>query len=117
MGTHVPAIVTVPVSCAPKKAPCPTCGQPGRRKRTLPPRRVRTVAYKTIAYLEITCGEYQVGLVHQRRGLESLPRLLLGHPLLREPPKLPVDERQEITGRLGVALLDRREDPRHVIHG
>jgi hypothetical protein len=25
----------------------------------LPPRRVRTVAYKTIAYLEITCGEYQ----------------------------------------------------------
>jgi transposase-like protein len=59
MGTHVPTIVTVPVSCAPQKAPCPTCGQPGRRKRTLPPRRVRTVAYKTIAYLEITCGEYQ----------------------------------------------------------
>jgi hypothetical protein len=25
----------------------------------LAPRRVRTVAYKTIAYLEITCGEYQ----------------------------------------------------------
>jgi hypothetical protein len=25
----------------------------------LPPRRVRTVAYKAIAYLEITCGEYQ----------------------------------------------------------
>jgi hypothetical protein len=31
----------------------------GRRKRTLPPRRVRTVAYHTIAYLEITGGEYQ----------------------------------------------------------
>jgi Transposase len=59
MGTNAPTIVTLPVSCAPKKAPCPTCGQLGRRKRRLPPRRVRTVAYKAIAYLEITCGEYQ----------------------------------------------------------
>ena len=59
MGTNAPTIVTLPVSCAPKKAPCPTCGKPGRRRRTLPPRRVRTVAYKAIAYLEITCGEYQ----------------------------------------------------------
>jgi Transposase len=58
MGTEAPTIVTIPVHCAPKKSPCPTCGKPGRRKRTLPPRRVRTVAYKAIAYLEITCGEY-----------------------------------------------------------
>ena len=43
----------------PKKAPCPKCGKHGSRKRKLPPRRVRTVAYKAIAYLEITCGEYQ----------------------------------------------------------
>jgi transposase-like protein len=35
------------------------CGKHGRRKRKLTPRRVRTVAYKTVAYLEITCGEYQ----------------------------------------------------------
>jgi hypothetical protein len=59
MGTEAPTIVTIPVHCAPKKAPCPTCGKPGRRQRTLPPRRVRTVAYKAIAYLEITCGEYR----------------------------------------------------------
>jgi transposase-like protein len=59
MGTDAPTIVTIPVRYAPKKAPCPKCGQLGRRKRTLPPRRVRTVAYKAIAYLEITCGEYQ----------------------------------------------------------
>src|SRR5207248_10657378 len=39
------------------KAPCPTCGKPGRRKRTVT-RMVRTVAYKAVAYLEITCGEY-----------------------------------------------------------
>ena len=59
MGTEAPTIVTIPVSCAPKKAPCPTCGRPGRRTRILPPRRVRTVAYQAIAYLEITCGEYR----------------------------------------------------------
>jgi Transposase len=59
MGTEAPTIVTIPVRRAPKKAPCPKCGKPGRRKRILPPRRVRTVAYKAVAYLEITCGEYQ----------------------------------------------------------
>lgn len=59
MGTDAPTIVTIPVRCAPKKAPCPKCGMLGRRKRTLPPRRVRTVAYQTIAYLEIIGGEYQ----------------------------------------------------------
>jgi hypothetical protein len=59
MGTKAPTIVTIPVHCAPKKAPCPQCGKHGRRKRQLPPRRVRTVAYQRIAYLEITCGEYQ----------------------------------------------------------
>jgi transposase-like protein len=59
MGTDAPTIVTIPVRCAPKKSPCPKCGKLGRRKRTLPPRKVRTVVYMTIAYLEITGGEYQ----------------------------------------------------------
>ena len=59
MGTDVPTIVTIPVRCAPQKSPCPKCGKLGRRKRTLPPRRVRTVVYMTIAYLEITGGEDQ----------------------------------------------------------
>jgi len=59
MGTEAPTIITLPVHCAPMKAPCPMCGKYGRRKRKLPPRKVRTVAYKAVAYLEITCGEYQ----------------------------------------------------------
>jgi hypothetical protein len=58
MGTGAPTPVVIPVHAAPKKAPCPTCGKHGRRKRMLPPRRVRTVAYKAVAYLEVTCGEY-----------------------------------------------------------
>jgi Transposase len=59
MGTEAPTIVTIPVRSAPKKAPCPTCGRLGRRVRILPPRKVRTVAYNAIAYLEVTCGEYR----------------------------------------------------------
>jgi transposase-like protein len=59
MGTGAPTPVVIPVHAAPKKAPCPKCGKHGRRKRKLTPRRVRTVAYKTLAYLEITGGEYQ----------------------------------------------------------
>jgi hypothetical protein len=58
MGTEAPTPVVIPVHCAPKKAPCPKCGKHGRRKRTVT-RWVRTVAYKTIAFLEVTCGEYQ----------------------------------------------------------
>ena len=59
MGMDSPTTVFIPVHCATKKAPCPKCGKHGRRKRKLPPRLVRTVMYKKIAYLEITCGEYQ----------------------------------------------------------
>src|SRR3954471_19443634 len=57
MGTGAPTPVVIPVHAAPKKAPCPTCGKHGRRKRTFT-RTVRTVAFKAVAYLEVTCGEY-----------------------------------------------------------
>src|SRR5512135_800156 len=57
MGSDAPTTLFIPLHCAPKKAPCPKCGQYVRRKREVP-RMVRTVVYKTIAYLKITCGEY-----------------------------------------------------------
>ena len=57
MGTEAPTSIVIPVHCAPAKAPCPACGKPGRRKRTLT-RNVRTVAYKAVAFLVITYGEY-----------------------------------------------------------
>ncbi len=63
MGTEAPTPILIPVRCAPKKAPCPSCGKFGRRKRILPPRKVRTVAYKAVAFLEITAGEYQARCV------------------------------------------------------
>jgi transposase-like protein len=58
MGTEAPTSIVIPVHCAPMKAPCPKCGTRGRRVRTLT-RTVRTVAYKAIASLEITYGEYR----------------------------------------------------------
>jgi len=46
------------IRCAPKRAPCPTCGRRGRRKRVLH-RRLRTLAYRRIAWLQVTYAEYQ----------------------------------------------------------
>src|SRR6516165_119722 len=57
MGTDAPTTIFIPVHCVPKKAPCPHCGEMGKRKRTCT-REVRTVAFKAIAYLRITYGEY-----------------------------------------------------------
>src|SRR5512144_1493590 len=44
-------------SLRPQEGPVPDVRQNGRRKRTFT-RTVRTVASKTVAFLEITCGEY-----------------------------------------------------------
>ncbi|HJT77987.1 MAG TPA: transposase, partial [Gemmataceae bacterium] len=43
---------------APRRAPCPRCGRLGRRKRLLR-RRVRTLAYRRVAWLEVTYAEYR----------------------------------------------------------
>jgi hypothetical protein len=43
---------------APRRASCPHCGRPGRRKRLLH-RRVRTLAYRRVAWLEVTYAEYR----------------------------------------------------------
>ena len=51
-----------------------------------------------------------------RRGLERLAQPLAGEPLGRERAQLVVDQRQELLGRLRVALLDIQEDAAHVRH-
>ncbi len=43
---------------APRRAPCPHCGRLARRKRRLQ-RRVRTLAYHRVAWLEVTYAEYR----------------------------------------------------------
>jgi hypothetical protein len=46
------------VRCAPRKHPCPRCGRHGRRKRPLF-RRIRSLAYRQVAYLDVHYAEYQ----------------------------------------------------------
>ena len=46
------------VHCAPKQHPCPHCGRPGRRVRPLH-RKVRTLDYKRVAWLDIHYAEYK----------------------------------------------------------
>lgn len=58
MRTRRPHTLNVPISCAPRKAPCPTCGRPGRRKQVLR-RTARTLEYRRVAHLDITYGEYR----------------------------------------------------------
>ena len=58
METRRSHSLNVPISCAPRKAPCPTCGNPGRRKQVLV-RRVRSLEYRRVAYLDVTYGEYR----------------------------------------------------------
>ena len=57
-----------------------------------------------------------VGFVDQGRGFERLPWLLLSELLGRQLAQLVVDQRQELFGRLRVALLDVQEDAGHVRH-
>src|SRR3954449_2576828 len=58
MEIRRPHVRTIPIRCAPAKAPCPKCGRLGRRKATHH-RLVRTLAYKQVVYLDVTYGEYR----------------------------------------------------------
>jgi hypothetical protein len=58
MDANAPACIYIPVNCANKKAPCPKCGKRGKLIRTHT-REVRTIAYKKVAWLELTYGEYK----------------------------------------------------------
>lgn len=58
MDAKAPNVLFIRVHCASKKAPCPTCGKRGKRVKTHQ-RNVRTIAYKQVAYLQVTYGEYR----------------------------------------------------------
>ena len=58
----------------------------------------------------------QVRLMNQGRGLERLARRLAGKPLRGQLAQLVIDQREQLLRRLGVGLLDRRQDAGDVIH-
>ena len=63
-----------------------------------------------------SAAQAQVGFVYEGGGLEGLPRLFLREFLRGQFAQLVIDQRQESLGRPGIALFDRREDVRDVIH-
>lgn len=56
METRRPHPLTLAISCAPRHAPCPACGRLGRREQALR-RRVRTLACRRVAFLDVAYGE------------------------------------------------------------
>src|SRR4051794_38291458 len=48
------------IRCTPMTHPCPDCGTLGHRKRCLH-RRIRSLAYRQVAYLDVHYAEYQSG--------------------------------------------------------
>ena len=65
----------------------------------------------------VVAKESQVGLVHQRGGLQGLTRTLTCHARLRETAKLAVDERQQLRRGVGVARLGTLQQPRNLVSG
>ena len=56
----------------------------------------------------LNINEPQICLMHQRRSLQRLAGLFVGHSLCGQLPQLLVDQRQELVGGLWVARLDLR---------
>ena len=66
---------------------------------------------------DVGFGRSEAGVGNQGGGLEGLAGLLLSQPLRGQPAQLVVDQGQELHRGIRVALLDRREDTRDVVHG
>jgi hypothetical protein len=86
----VPAVRVV--RCAPKTHPCPKCGKHGRRKRHLH-RRIRSLAYRQEAFLDVHYAEYKARCGCPRKYFRSWP--------LDVPAKAGYDE------QVRAAVLDR----------
>jgi hypothetical protein len=87
----LPREKVIPVRCAPKTHPCPTCGKRGKRQRTHY-RKVRSLAYKEVVWLGVTYAEY--------RARCSCCKYFRSWPL-DVPPKADYDE------KVRQAVLDR----------
>lgn len=87
----LPREQVIDIRCQPKTHPCPRCGRRGRRVRRLD-RRVRSLAYRRVAWLHVHYAEYQARCCC-RKFFRSWP--------LDVPPKADYD------GQVRQAVLDR----------
>jgi hypothetical protein len=88
----MPVPVVRVVRRAARTHPCPSCGRPGRRKRVLY-RRIRSLAYRQVAFLDVHYAEYQARC-SCRKSFRSWP--------LNAPPKAGYDDlvRQAVLDRV-----------------
>ena len=106
----MPLAIATPLLRCLRRAFSTGCGASPRRRRRRSGR-----GYSSLARLRL--DQTEIGLVDQGRGLECLPRLLLGQLLRGQPAQLVVDQREELLGGRWVALFDRRKDPGYFGHG
>ena len=64
----------------------------------------------------VLSGQAQPGFMNQRGGLESVAGTFARHLVRGQPAQFVIDERQQLLGGLGLALLDGFEDARDVAH-
>src|ERR1043166_493419 len=79
-------------------------------------RRRRKKMTASIPLVLARADQTQVGFMHQRGGLKGLAGLLLGHLVGGQPAQLTINQRQQFTSRLGIALLNRFENAGHLAH-
>ncbi len=60
--------------------------------------------------------DLQPGLMHESRGLQSLSGFFIGHPDNGEFAQFLIDQREQLVGSLGVALLNTIKDAGDVRH-
>ena len=54
--------------------------------------------------------------MNQRRGLECVPGRFVGHPMRRQFAQFFIDQREQLVGGIGIALLDGAQDSSDVAH-
>ena len=70
----------------------------------------------TVIGIGPVADEPEVGLVHQGGGVERVIGAFPRQLRRGQPAQLVIDQRQELLGRPGVAVLDSGKDPGHVVH-
>jgi hypothetical protein len=73
-------------------------------------RRRREEMPAVLPLLSLLADEPQIGFVNQGRGLKGLVRRFMSHPPRSELAQFFVNEREQLIGRFGIAIVNGFED-------
>src|SRR5439155_17233695 len=79
-------------------------------------RRRREKMAAAIPFLILISGETQPRFMYERRGLQGVTRLLVGHLVRRELAQFAIDKRQQFLRSFGIAMLNRVENASDLAH-